>query len=127
MEYLLDTHALLWYLAGSNKLSEKARNIIKNPSNIIYVSIVSFWEISIKLSIGKIKMHESLPEIYNQTESVGMAILPLSNIAVFRIETLPLHHMDPFDRIIIATAETENFFVVSNDDLFDLYGISRVW
>jgi len=127
MNYLADTHTLIWYLEGNPKLSEKAENTIKDDNNNVYVSVVSFWEMAIKSSVGKLKLPESLHSIIQKTKNFDIDILQLHTDYILKIETLPFHHKDPFDRMIITTAITEQLPIISIDEKFDKYKVERIW
>ncbi|MCH8317096.1 MAG: type II toxin-antitoxin system VapC family toxin [Bacteroidetes bacterium] len=127
MNYLLDTHTLIWFLEDNPKISKKADNIIKDKNNSIDVSVASFWEMAIKLSIGKLKLPEPLPIIIQKTKGIDIEILQLHTDYILKIENLPFHHKDPFDRIIITTAITEQLSIISIDEKFDKYEVKRIW
>ena len=128
MKLLLDTHAFLWFVMGSANLSGKARALIEDPSNDSLLSMASLWEMAIKVSLGKLTLSapfdDLIPEqlIKNGIESLNIKIAHVSLLA-----TLPFHHRDPFDRMLIAQAITEKMPVVSIDAAFDTYGITRLW
>jgi PIN domain nuclease of toxin-antitoxin system len=123
MKYLIDTHILIWFLEGNTSLSEKARNLITNTDNQIFVSIASLWEVTIKISIGKLKLSKALPEIIIQIEMDGVKILSIENTHLLTLLALPFHHNDPFDRLLIAQSITENVTLITDDHKFDLYSI----
>ncbi|MEX2118391.1 MAG: type II toxin-antitoxin system VapC family toxin [Pirellulales bacterium] len=128
MRLLLDTHALLWYVDQDHLLSATAHASITNPTNELLLSAASIWELAIKAGLGKLTL--SLP--YRQWMSQAMADLDLAVLPI-TIEYadvqagLPNHHRDPFDRLLIAQAQVENVPVLSNEDVFDRYGVSRLW
>lgn len=128
MRLLLDTHALLWFVLEDPRLSIDSQSVITNPNNQILVSIASLWEIAIKISIGKYQLSDPFESFW--LEQLKLNRFTLLNVAIqhtARIITLPFHHRDPFDRLIIAQALVERIPIVSVDDVFDLYGVSRVW
>ncbi|MFN4254225.1 MAG: type II toxin-antitoxin system VapC family toxin [Saprospiraceae bacterium] len=124
---MLDTHALIWFLEGDNQLSPKARAVIADPANRIFVSIASFWEIAIKVSIGKLNLTIPLASIIERTIEEDITILPIDLPHVLKILDLEQHHRDPFDRIIIALAICEGFDVVSRDEVFKDYPVNILW
>lgn len=128
MKYLLDTHTLLWIITEDHKLSENAKSIYLNSDNQIYFSIASLWELAIKLSLNKITLEHSLEE-FTEDHITGndIEIIDIILPHVFRVERLPFHHRDPFDRLIIAQAIEENLSIISSDRVFDLYNVRRVW
>ena len=128
MRLLLDTHIFLWFIGGDERLSETARSLIEDDQNQVYLSVASLWEMAIKISLGKLSLarpYETLiPEQIDQNQLELMGItLPHTTVVV----SLPYHHRDPFDRMIIAQALTEQLTLVSGDPVFDLYEIDRVW
>jgi PIN domain nuclease of toxin-antitoxin system len=128
MKLLLDTHALLWFIAGSAKLSAEARILIENEANEKFVSIASIWETAIKVSIGKISLSAPFDDLFpHQLELNGFVLLPVKVEHTSIVTTLPFHHRDPFDRLLIAQAIEEQMTLVSVDEVFDEYGISRLW
>ena len=128
MKYLLDTHALLWFLAGGKQLSGKARQLIEDLDNEIFVSIVSLWEIAIKVSLGKLTLTKSFEDLFpEQLHLNSIEILPITVDSLIKLTALPSHHRDPFDRLIIAQALVEGLPIIGVDSAFDAYGISREW
>ena len=128
MKLLLDTHALLWFIAGSSNLSAYARTLIEDVSNEKFVSIASIWETAIKVSIGKMILSAPFDVLFpRQLQINGFDLLPIKVEDTSVITTLPFHHQDPFDRLLIAQAIEEKLTLVSVDDIFDDYGITRLW
>lgn len=125
-KYLLDTHVLLWWLTDSPKLSNSVREILSDPNNYISVSVVSAWEISIKLGSNKeFQMSVSMEECLD--EKNGFNILPVTEKQVFELEKLPNLHKDPFDRMLIAQAISEEYILISSDKSIAKYpGLSVV-
>ena len=133
MKLLLDTCSLLWALQDTAQLSAPARRALKNPDNSISVSVVSFWEISLKSGLGKLALHGAEPEDFPRfVVEAGWNILPLSEKTAAssgRLPRLP-EHRDPFDRLLIWTAINEGFALVSGDDTFPDYvshGLKICW
>ncbi len=128
MNLLLDTHAFLWIVSGDKRLSRKAKKLYLDKSNEVYLSAASIWEMAIKISLGRLTLEEPL-ENFIATHAVGnnIKILEIRSKHLYKIEDLPFHHRDPFDRVIIAQCMLENYFVVGNDKTFDSYPVSRVW
>ncbi len=124
---LLDTHTLIWFIDGSDLLSQKARNEIEDENAINFVSIASLWEIAIKASLGKIELKTSFNQINNKLVENGFEILPITFEDTLIISNLPFHHRDPFDRIIIAQAMTNKMTIFSKDGQFSLYGVKVIW
>jgi PIN domain nuclease of toxin-antitoxin system len=128
MRLLLDTHAFLWFIMGSANLSVNARALIENPANERLLSIVSLWEIAIKTSLGKLTLSASFDELIPaQLKLNGIDLLNINVDHLSTLTTLPFHHRDPFDRLIIAQAIVEKPTVISLDGAFDTYGVTRHW
>lgn len=121
MQYLLDTHTFLWFLNGDSQLSEQARVNIENPQNFNFISIASIWEISIKLSLGKLSLDLTLEELVKEIIKNNFEILPINIDHILQLSKLENHHKDPFDRILISQALCENFEIISKDINFALY------
>jgi len=115
MNYIIDTHILLWWLNDASKLSSHVKDIISKSSNIIYVSSASLWEIRIKQSIGKIDLPNNFQ---NVLDSQGFKYLNIKPEHTHEIINLPMYHRDPFDRMIIAQARLEKFYIITNDKHF---------
>jgi PIN domain nuclease of toxin-antitoxin system len=128
MRVLLDTHALIWFLEGDERLSGRARETIAQDDNEVLVSIVSLWEMSIKHSLGKLELGQPFADLIpKQLEANAFGVLGVELTHVIELGTLPYHHRDPFDRLMIAQARVEGLPVVSDDRAFDAYGVQRVW
>ncbi len=127
MNILLDTHTLLWYLENSNQLSVKAAKILEDSSNNLYLSIGSLWEISIKLGLGKLKLQNSFSDLKPVLQTLKIEILPITFADTECYLNLPLHHRDPFDRILVAQAMNHSLILMSRDSAFDAYSIQRIW
>lgn len=132
MNYLLDTHALLWCLFESSQLTPKITSIINDESNEIYVSTVSLWEISLKFSLGKISLYNILPDkLPLYINKAGYEIITIDEKISSSFYKLPKHnHADPFDRLLIWQAINSNFILISKDYMFKNYtseGLSLEW
>ncbi|MCY3721045.1 MAG: type II toxin-antitoxin system VapC family toxin [Candidatus Poribacteria bacterium] len=128
MKYLLDTHTLIWFLTGDKKLSDKARGLIDNPDNRKFLSIASLWEIAIKVSLGKLALNKPFEKLFpEQLYFNRIEILDVTVGNLIKLTTLPFHHRDPFDRLIIAQAFAEELPIIGADAAFDAYGINREW
>lgn len=132
MKYLLDTHVLLWTLFDDDKLSHKAASIIKNPDNDIYTSIITYWEISLKYSIGKLELEGISPdELSIHAKNTGIETLNISENIVSTFYKLPrVKHKDPFDRLIIWQAINEKMLLISKDEKMPEYqehGLEILW
>lgn len=122
MRLLLDTHAFLWWLDDSPKLSEEARQAIASPVSTVYISSASIWEISIKAKLGKLKLVSSDP--VQEIDANNFLELPIEASHAWRAGNLPRHHEDPFDRMLIAQAQSEELILVTRDSAFQDYGVS---
>ena len=123
MRLLIDTHILIWFLEGNKSLSNSHQKIIEESNNDVLLSIASLWEIAIKISIGKLTLSQPLGDVIKQIDAESIEILPISPEHTLQVSTMPFHHRDPFDRIIIAQCQVENLPVISNDKSFSDYSI----
>lgn len=128
MKALLDTHAFLWWLDGDDRLSLTARDWIGVDSHIVLVSAASAWEIATKVRIGKLPGAVEVAARYREClVEQGFTPLAISTDHALRAGGLPGPHRDPFDRMLIAQAHAEDVPLISNETLFDGYGIRRIW
>jgi PIN domain nuclease of toxin-antitoxin system len=132
MNYLFDTHTLLWSLFSPKKLSRRVRFTIKNPQNTMYMSAISLWEISLKYSLGKIEFPQDIrPEdIVGKLQTAGGTILFLQPEVAASIHQLPREHKDPFDRMLVWQAIQSNYTLISKDKemrKYEKYGLSVSW
>ena len=123
MRLLIDTHILIWFLEGNKLLSKSRRQIIANPQNDIFISIASLWEMAIKISIGKLTLAKPLADVLKQIVIEGFEILSILPEHTLQVSNLPLHHRDPFDRILIAQSQVENLGIITGDGNFRGYGV----
>jgi PIN domain nuclease of toxin-antitoxin system len=123
---LLDTHAFLWWCEDSPELSQKARKVMTEED--CFVSYASFWEIAIKVNLGKLRL-PGIPDRYLATQMSlnGFEQMEISFRQIMRCASLARHHGDPFDRLLVAQAQEEVLPIVSRDVVFDVYGIKRIW
>lgn len=133
MRLLLDTHSFLWFASGNDRLSPKAKEAVADAGNAAYLSTASLWEMAIKINIGKLKLPQPLgvliPEQVSENE-FEVLYSEVTHSEVTHSETytdLPLHHRDPFDRMMIAQAKVEDLLVVSKDEVFEHYDIELLW
>jgi PIN domain nuclease of toxin-antitoxin system len=125
---LLDTHAMYWYIEGAPQLSANARTLIQDASNEVLISPASYWEIAIKISIGKWQLNRPYEQFIGLGLSqYGFQILPILPTHTARLIGLPFHHRDPFDRLLVAQALAEDIPIIGNDSALDAYGITRLW
>jgi PIN domain nuclease of toxin-antitoxin system len=127
MNLLLDTHALLWFLTDSPKLPNGTRDVLKDMSNPTFVSMVSLWEIALKHSLGRLELHEEPERFFQMVERSGFKLLHIEQTHILSLTRLPLHHQDPFDRLLIAQGQCENLTIVSKDRMFSHYDVRVFW
>jgi len=127
MNYLIDTHAIIWFITDDGKLPVKTKELIENKENQCFASLASFWEIGIKNSIGRLELNSSLENIFEIIENSGFQVLPITTQHILKNSSLDFHHQDPFDRILIAQAFVEHLTIISRDNQFKNYGVPVVW
>jgi PIN domain nuclease of toxin-antitoxin system len=127
VNYLLDTHTLIWFLEGNTTLSPNAREAIEDQQNVKYISIASIWEIAIKVSLNKLTFQKSFQDLLMELTGSELKILPISLSHIIRISNLQFFHKDPFDRIIIAQSLEEGFPIIGKDPNFPLYHVDILW
>ena len=127
MRLLLDTHALLWWVDGGGNLSAAQKRAIGRSGNQVFVSVASAWEMAIKASLGKLRLASPVGDyIARHLQANRFQLLDVTLVHAARVEALPYHHRDPFDRLLIAQAKEENLAIISKDRLFARYGVRRV-
>jgi len=124
---LIDTHSLIWFLNGDKDLSEEARKAIVSKNAKNFVSIASLWELSIKISLGKLVLNAPFSVMIGQIELNGFQILPITFEDTLLLSSLPFYHKDPFDRMIISQSITNKCSIISKDSYFNLYPINLIW
>lgn len=128
MRLLLDTHTFLWFVLNDGKLSNTARQLIEDPSNVIIISPASYWEVAIKVRQKKLELYSSYDEFVKRgIEGNDFEILHIEPRHTSQLTTLPNHHKDPFDRLIISQSIVEQLPIISIDQVFDDYGVKRLW
>lgn len=128
MRALLDTHALLWWILDASVLPLTTRSMIEDGGNMMLVSAASAWEIAIKFQLGRLPRAAGLVSNFgNEVKQEGFESLEISAEHGIRAGLLPRLHKDPFDRMLIAQSQSENIPVISNDTVFDTYGVRRLW
>ena len=123
MDYLLDTRVFIWWMEKSRRLPQDIYKDINNPHNRIFLSVVTIWELIIKIEAKKIKLKFDLK---SSVEKIGFKIIPIQLHHVSEVENLPLHHKDPFDRILIAQAITENLTLITSDQKIWKYRLKLI-
>jgi PIN domain nuclease of toxin-antitoxin system len=128
MRVLVDTHTFLWALLQDHRLSAKAKQILTSTEHEIYFSLVSLWEIAVKMKIGKLNTAgSSVSYIRDEMEEYGMELLPVRYEHILQLERLPLHHSEPFDRLLIAQAIAESLPILTHDAAFPAYAVKLIW
>lgn len=128
MNLLLDTHILIWLTEGSSRLSPRAKQVIEDENNQLSLSIASLWELTIKVSLGKLQLEIPIEQILEQfILPSGIEILPIQVEHLLGLRNLPLHHRDPFDRLLIAQAQAESLTLISSDNTFQGYEVEILW
>ena len=127
MKYLLDTHTALWLFEGNEKLPQRIRDVICNANNDIYVSIVSAWEVAIKVSLKKLDFNGGVAVFLSAIEANNIELINIQGDYVNVVEKLPLVHRDPFDRLIISTSVTENMTIITMDRNIHKYDVQWFW
>ena len=127
MKYLLDTHALIWYLDDNHLLSKKVKSMLCDPKNTFIVSIVSIWEIAIKLNSKKMSINYDVDGLFILIYKSKFEILPINREHLVFYQNLDLIHKDPFDRLLISTAIAENLTLITSDDKIHAYDVEWVW
>jgi PIN domain nuclease of toxin-antitoxin system len=127
LRLLLDTHALLWWATSDRGLSQKAKRAIADTNSEVYVSAASAWEIATKVRLGKLEWPLAVLTVHQYVLGQGFRELPISLDHATLAGQLPIAHRDPFDRMLMAQAQAENLWLVSNEELFDQVGVRRLW
>ena len=128
MKLLLDTHVFIWWADQQESLSATALSALKDEANELILSVASVWEMQIKIQLGKLKLSRPLKELVDsQVETNDLKVLPVELAHVLVLDTLPFHHKDPFDRLLVAQANVEGAFLVSGDLVFLSYPVKLLW
>ncbi len=128
MKYFLDSHAFLWHVLADSRLSNKATQLIRNERNVFLLSTACIWEMGIKSALGKLKINKPFDEfLFFHLQNRQLQVFDIALPHIIEAVSLPLHHRDPFDRLLAAQCKMENLPVISNDTMLDKYGIERVW
>jgi len=127
MPFLLDTHAFLWFVSGDKQLPSIIKDKIIDINEPCYISIASFWEITIKKQIGKLVLDISLEELFEYAIRNQIEVIQITFDHLYTLSSLPQHHSDPFDRIIISQAIAENMTLISKDKEFKKYKVKKLW
>jgi PIN domain nuclease of toxin-antitoxin system len=125
---LIDTHTFLWDIQSDHRSSRLAKQILKSDEHELYFSLVSLWEIAIKMKTGKLNaLGSSVSYLRDEMEAYGIQLLPIRYEHILQLEMLPAHHSDPFDRLLIAQAITESLPILTHDRRFSAYPAKILW
>ena len=128
MKVLVDTHTFIWALLHHHRLTAKAKQVLRSDEHELVFSLVSLWEIAIKIKTGKLNtIGSSVAYIRDEMNAYGMELLPIRYEHILQLEALPAHHGDPFDRLLIAQAITESLPILTHDEKFALYPVRLIW
>jgi PIN domain nuclease of toxin-antitoxin system len=128
MKYLLDTHAFVWLESNPESLSSIVTSLVRDLNNVLVLSVATVWEIQIKTQIGKLKLKFPLSEVVeNQVSNNQMELLTVTLQHVLELDSLPLHHRDPFDRLLVAQARVEKAILISSDPEIAKYDVQTIW
>jgi PIN domain nuclease of toxin-antitoxin system len=128
MKLLLDTHVAIWLMNGGEKLSPNVNGMLLDSANTLHVSVVSAWEIAIKASSGKLpEFSGGVKAFLAKVDAIPIDLLPIAPHHLAMVETLPFHHRDPFDRLLVATAMTENMTILTADENIHMYDVPTMW
>jgi PIN domain nuclease of toxin-antitoxin system len=128
VRFLADTHTFVWATTDDERLGRAVRRVLADPSSEILLSLASVWEMAIKASLGKLELRVPVGTyVETQLAETGIALYDITLDHVVRVAELPLHHRDPFDRLLIAQALCDDLILLSADESFDAYGVRRRW
>ena len=127
MKLLLDTHTFLWFFDDPDKLSKTVQHALADQANVCFLSVVSVWEIQIKIGLGKLSLTQTIGDAIGVTLNDGLQILPADLDHIYSLARLPGHHSDPFDRLLIAQALFEGLTIVTKDKKIERYAASVLW
>lgn len=128
MKVLVDTHALLWWMGNGGRLSDRARGILENGANQRLISIVSLWEIAIKVNLGRLPTYGlTVSRVAEELREQSFEVIPVRQADLVRIEKLPWIHRDPFDRLLITQALEENIPLLTSDEAIVKYAVQTIW
>ncbi|CAG0997147.1 hypothetical protein ANRL4_02860 [Anaerolineae bacterium] len=128
MNYLLDTHAFIWLNGSPSRLSPRVTALCSDPAHTLWLSLVSVWEMQIKLRLGKLRLPAPLPTIISSQQTTNrIQLLSIELPHILMLDLLPDHHKDPFDRLLITQAQRESFILITNDPLIARYSVAVLW
>jgi PIN domain nuclease of toxin-antitoxin system len=124
--YLLDTQTFIWFIEGSDQLPQESRTLISRKDTPVFFSMVSVWEMAIKISIKKLKFRDPLPVLVQRHCPSDFTLLPIRLKDLFAVEKLSMIHRDPFDRLLVVQTQGDSLEILSSDPIFDKYGVKRI-
>jgi PIN domain nuclease of toxin-antitoxin system len=124
--YLLDTQTFIWFIEGSDQLPQESRTLISRKDTPVFFSMVSVWEMAIKISIKKLKFRDPLPVLVQCHCPSDFTLLPIRLTDLFAVEKLSMIHRDPFDRLLVVQTQGDGLEILSSDPIFDKYGVKRI-
>ncbi len=128
MRFLLDTHTFIWAATLDEKLSSKAQELLLDSGNELFLSAASIWEMAIKTSLGKLILQQPIEQIINEQIQInGLQIINIEPAHALAVASLPWHHRDPFDRLLICQSQLEKLTVLGRDSVMDAYEVDRIW
>lgn len=128
MKLLLDTHVFIWWFNEPDKLSKKVLTACEDNTNELTLSVASIWEMQVKMQLGKLRLTHSIKDLISTHQATyDLRILPIDLDHVLALDDLPVHHRDPFDRILIAQANAENQVIITKDQIFKEYPVELLW
>lgn len=128
MKLLLDTHAFMWWHSEPNYIPKSTLALLQDPSHEVILSVVSLWEMQIKIQLGKLTLRDDLELMLKiQQEQNNISLISVTLPHILELKNLPLHHKDPFDRMLIAQSKVENATLISRDSVFKSYQCSLIW
>jgi PIN domain nuclease of toxin-antitoxin system len=128
MKVLIDTHVFIWWTNEPARLSPSVYTLLTDTTTEPMLSMVSIWEMQIKISLGKLALKSPLPELVeDEIERNKFQLMSIELSHIYAVASLPLYHRDPFDRLLIAQASVEKLSILSIDEVFDAYGVDRLW
>ena len=127
MRYLIDTHAIIWYYENSPELPRNIEELIDSPAVSIYICSISLWEMVIKMNLGKLNLKLPIDELFDNIRNRDFNVLQVENKYLYGLANLPFIHKDPFDRLLISTALSEDLTIITIDENIHKYDVSCIW
>ena len=128
MKLLFDTHTFMWWHSEPDRIPRDSLTLLQNPNHELLLSIVSLWEMQIKIQLGKLTLRDDLElMLKTQQEQNNITLVPITFLHILELKNLPLHHKDPFDRLLLAQSKVENATLISRDSVFQNYDCPVIW